>query len=158
MYNIFSTIDTSNLSSVISWIVITFAAVLGACIVDLFYGINKAKKAGIARTSTALRKSCTKAQHYFLPMVCLAFGDILASTLVPFPPFCGLYGLFCIICEFKSVLEKSSTKNEIREAANTMSVILKNKDDLARALIEVMNQAKCEGTKQNENKEHQHVD
>lgn len=122
------------------WLVITYAATLGACAVDLASGLYKAIKAGQATTSTGLRKTCTKAQHYFLPMLCLSFADFLAASIISFPPFSMLWAAFCISCEFKSVLEKNATKQQIRDAANTMNVILQNKEDLAQVLSEVLKQ------------------
>lgn len=145
MASFFTNIATSgHVTEVLGWIVIAYAAVLSACIIDLFCGIYKAVKSGQATTSTGLRKTCTKGQHYFLPMLCLSFADVLASVFVSFPPFTFLWAAFCIICEFKSVLENSSTKEQIREAANTMDVVIKNKDDLANILAEVINQMKEE--------------
>lgn len=140
MEHIILSLRESNIASVIGWLVITYAAVLGACIVDLICGLYKAVKAKKATTSTGLRKTCTKAQHYFIPMLCLTFADFLAATIVTFPPFSMLWAAFCITCEFKSVLEKSATKDQIAEAANTMSVVIKNKEDLANILLEVMKQ------------------
>jgi len=140
MKHIIDLIQESNLISMTTWLVITYAATLGACLIDLAAGLYKAIKSGQATTSTGLRKTCTKAQHYFLPMLCLSFADFLAATLFTFPPFSMCWAAFCISCEFKSVLEKSATKEQIREATNTMGVIIKNKEDLAQALMEVMKQ------------------
>lgn len=145
--HILTHLTESNLASIIAWLLITYAVTLGACIIDLFCGLYKAYCAGRARTSTGLRKTCKKMQHYFLPMMCLSFADILASTLIAFPPFSMLWASFCIICEYKSVLEKNSTKEQIAEAANTMSVVIKNKEELATILIETLK----EMNKQNEN-------
>lgn len=147
MYDLISTfqsLNMENIVSVIGWMVVSYAAVLGATMVDLGCGLYKAIKAGRATTSTGLRKTCAKAQHYFLPMICLTFGDFLAATLMSFPPFTMLWSSFCIICEFKSVLENTTTKEHMREAAETMNVVIKNKDDLAKVLLEVMKQANKE--------------
>lgn len=146
MNNFFHNIVSSgHVADVLGWLVIAYASVLAACIVDLISGIYKAYRRGEARTSTGLRKTCLKGQHYFLPMLCLTFADILASAFVSFPPFTFLWSAFCIICEFKSVLENSSTKAQIRDAANTMDVVIKNKEDLASILAEVLNQMKDDG-------------
>lgn len=142
---IFEKIATSgHVAEVIGWVVLAYAAVLSACMIDLACGLYKAIKSGRATTSTGLRKTCTKAQHYFLPMLCLSFADVLGSAFVGIPPFTFLWAAFCIICEFKSVLENSSTKEQIRDAANTMDVVIKNKSDLAKALVEVLNEMKEE--------------
>ena len=80
-------------------------------------------------------------------MVCLSFADFLAASFVSFPVFAMLWASFCIICEFKSVLEKSATKAQMRDAANTMGVVIKNKDDLTKILLEVIEQTKCTKSK-----------
>lgn len=144
--HILTHLTDSNLTQVTAWLLITYAVTLGACIIDLFCGLYKAINAGKATTSTGLRKTCKKMQHYFLPMMCLSFADILASTLVTFPPFSMLWAAFCIICEFKSILENSSTKEQIAEAANTMSVVIKNKEEIATILIETLKQMNNENT------------
>lgn len=131
-------LDFANLYSVIVWLIIVYGTVLGAMIVDLISGVSKAWRAGIATTSTGLKKSCTKADKYFSPLLRLSCVDILASAFIAFPIFSILYGGFCIICEFKSIFEKTHTKKEIAEAANTMNVIIKNKDELANLMLAMM--------------------
>ena len=42
-------------------------------------------------------------------------------------------------------MEKSYTKAEMHEAAQTVSVIVKNKDDLAQVFAEVLNKVANEG-------------
>lgn len=143
--HILTHLNEAHLAEVVSWLVLTYAATIGACTIDLASGIYKAVKSGEATTSTGLRKTCTKMQHYFLPMLCLSFADLLASTIVAFPPFSMLWAAFCITCEFKSVLEKSSTKEQIRDAANTMQVVVKNKGELAQMLAEVLKEMNKNG-------------
>lgn len=45
---------------------------------------------------------------------------------------------YCIFCEFKSVREKSWEKAELRKAEKTMSVIIENKDDIARMVAQIL--------------------
>ena len=47
-------------------------------------------------------------------------------------------GAFNIFCEWKSVLESTHDKQELREAANTFNVIVKNKDDIAGIIMQAM--------------------
>lgn len=136
--------DFSNIYSVVAWIVVVYGMVLGSMVIDLACGIYKAMKAGIATTSTGLKKTCTKASQYFLPMICLSCADIMASAFIEVPPFTMLYGAFCVICEFKSIFENTHTKVEIKEAAETMNIVLKNKEDLAKVLIDVMKEMQKE--------------
>ena len=49
-----------------------------------------------------------------------------------------LMGAFNIFCEWKSVLESTHDKQELRDAANTFNVIVKNKDDIAGIIMQAM--------------------
>lgn len=142
---LFGDFDFSRIHLHVVWWVLTYGAVLFAMFIDLITGLRKAKQAGIATTSRLLKKSCDKAIKYFFPMLCLMPVDILASQFLPLPAFTMLMAAFNIYCEWKSVFEKTHTKREIHEAANTVSVIVKNKDDLAQVFAEVLNKVANEG-------------
>lgn len=118
------------------------AAIVGAMAVDFIFGIMKARKRGEARTSTLYKKTATKAQKYFSPFMVLCFIDLLCSVIIPFPVFSMLWACYCIFCEFTSVREKSWEKEEIRKAERTMSVIIENKDDIAKLAAEIIFQTK----------------
>lgn len=135
----FEKFDFSSVQMHIVWLVLTYGVVLLAMLVDLIMGILKAKKAGIARTSTGYKMSCTKAEKYFLPMMCLTCIDLLASVILAAPFFTMAFGAFNVFCEWKSVLEKTHEKQELRDAANTMQVVVKNKEDIAQIIVDVMN-------------------
>ena len=136
---LFGDFDFSRIHLHVVWWVLTYGAVLFAMFIDLITGLRKAKQAGIATTSRLLKKSCDKAIKYFFPRWCLMPVDILASQFLPLPAFTMLMAAFNIYCEWKSVFEKTHTKKEIHDAANTVSVIVKNKDDLAQVFAEVLN-------------------
>lgn len=142
---LFGDFDFSRIHLHVVWWVITYGVLLFAMFVDFLTGRWKAKKAGIYTPSRAMRKSCDKATKYFAPMLCLMPVDILASQLLPLPAFTMLMAAFNIYCEWVSVFEKTHTKKEINEAANTVSVIVKNKDDLAQVFAEVLNKVASEG-------------
>lgn len=120
------------------WLLITYASVVFAMFVDLITGIRKAKAAGIATTSRLLKKTCDKSIKYFFPMLCLFPIDVITSNFTSVPVFTMLMAAFNIYCEWKSVMEKTHTKKEIHDAAQTVSVIVKNKDDLAKVFAEVL--------------------
>ncbi len=71
-------------------------------------------------------------------MLCLSCIDIITSVILPAPFFTILMGGFNIFCEWKSVLESTHDKQELREAANTFNVIVKNKDDIAAIVMQAM--------------------
>lgn len=142
---LFGDFDFSRIHLHVVWWVLTYGAVLFAMFIDLITGLRKAKQAGIATTSRLLKKSCDKAIKYFFPMLCLMPVDILASQFLPLPAFTMLMAAFNLYCEWKSVFEKTHTKREMHEAAQTVSVIVKNKDDLAQVFAEVLNKVASEG-------------
>ena len=119
-------------------IALCIAATIGAMFVDLVSGIMKAKQRGEARTSTGYKKTAVKAKKYFTPFIELCFIDLLCCVVIPFPVFSMIWMGYCIFCEFKSVREKSWEKAELRKAEKTMSVIIENKDDIAKIMAQIL--------------------
>ncbi|WP_279191313.1 hypothetical protein [Butyricimonas virosa] len=117
---------------------VAYAGVLIAMGIDFVFGIKKARELKIDRTSTGFKMTATKAQKYFSPMLCLTVVDAITSVYVPVPAFTLLWACYCCFCEFRSVTEKSWKKKELRDAANTMKVIIENKDDFAKVLAEIL--------------------
>lgn len=120
------------------WLALTYVAVILAMAIDFIAGLRKAKAAGKVTTSRALKMTTEKATKYFLPMLCLSCIDVLTSVVLPAPFFTMLMGAFNIFCEWKSVLESTHDKQELRDAANTFNVIVKNKDDIASIIMQAM--------------------
>ena len=128
-------------------IVLSVAAVLLAMAVDFFTGLQKARRRGVARTSQGLKKTAAKATKYFTPYMVLVGIDLISCVVVPFPAFSMLWAAYCVYCEFKSVREKSWQKAEIEKAGRTMSVIIENKEDIARLAAEILFNKEKEGGK-----------
>lgn len=124
------------------YIGLEYAGVFLAMAVDLIFGYRKAKLMKIDRNSTALKKTATKGQKYFSPMLCLTIIDVMTCMHVPIPIFTLFWAAYCVWCEFLSVREKSWQKAEMLEAAKTMNVVIKNKDDLAKMVVELMTETK----------------
>lgn len=132
---------------------VAVTAMLGAMVVDFMFGIYKAKQRGEARTSTGYKKTAAKAQKYFSPFMVLVFIDIIGSIVIPFPVFSMLWAAYCVFCEFKSVREKSWQKDELRKAERTISIILENKEDIAKMAAQILFETskKAEEKKNEEN-------
>ena len=120
------------------WLALSYVAVILAMAIDFIAGLRKAKLAGQDTTIRALKMTTEKATKYFLPMLCLSCIDVLTSVVLPAPFFTMLMGAFNIFCEWKSVLESTHDKQELRDAANTFNVIVKNKDDIAGIIMQAM--------------------
>lgn len=125
-----------------------------AMVVDLVFGVRKAKINGEATTSTGLKKTCDKARKYFSPyMATVCIDTIAACADCPIPIFSMLWAAYCIFCEFISIREKAWQKAEIRKQERTMKVILENKDDTAKTLLQLLNQQQDqEGGQKDESK------
>ena len=122
------------------------AAMLVAVVVDLIFGVRKAKRNGEATTSTGLKKTCDKARKYFSPFMATVCIDIIAACAnLQVPIFSMLWSAYCVFCEFISIREKAWQKAEIRKQERTMKVILENKEDIAKTLIQLLNQEQKEG-------------
>ena len=127
------------------------AAMLVAMVVDLIFGVRKAKRNGEATTSTGLKKTCDKARKYFSPFMATVCIDIIAACAnLQVPIFSMLWAAYCVFCEFISIREKAWQKAEIRKQERTMKVILENKEDIAKTLIQLLNQEQKEGGEKNE--------
>jgi len=120
------------------WLALTYIAVILAMSVDFVAGLRKARAAGIASNSRGYKMTTEKAAKYFLPMLCLTCVDVMTSVILPAPFFTMLMGGFNIFCEWKSVMESTHDKQEMRDAANTLNVIVKNKDDIAAIVMQAM--------------------
>jgi hypothetical protein len=119
-------------------IAICMGALIVSMAVDLFFGIKKARQNGEATTSKGLKKTCDKARKYFSPFMVTVCIDLIACIVIPFPVFSMIWAGYCVFCEFMSVREKSWQKAEIRKQEKTISILLENKDDLAKAFAEVL--------------------
>ena len=127
------------------------AAMLFAMVVDLIFGVRKAKRNGEATTSTGLKKTCDKARKYFSPFMATVCIDIIAACAnLQVPIFSMLWAAYCVFCEFISIREKAWQKAEIRKQERTMKVILENKEDIAKTLIQLLNQEQKEGGENDE--------
>ena len=122
------------------------AAMLVAMVVDLIFGVRKAKRNGEATTSTGLKKTCDKARKYFSPFMATVCIDIIAACAnLQVPIFSMLWSAYCVFCEFISIREKAWQKAEIRKQERTMQVVLENKDDIARALLAALREMDKQG-------------
>ena len=113
-------------------------AIIIAMGIDFISGIQKAKQRGELRTSKKYKMTATKAKKYFNPFLTLVMIDLICCIVIPFPVFAMLWAAYCVFCEFKSVREKSWEKAELRKAEKTMSIIIENKDDIARLAAQIL--------------------
>ena len=123
-------------------IAVSMTAIIIAMGVDFISGIQKAKQRGELRTSKKYKMTATKAKKYFNPFLTLVMIDLICCIVIPFPVFAMLWAAYCVFCEFKSVREKSWEKAELRKAEKTMSIIIENKDDIAKLAAQILFETK----------------
>lgn len=122
-------------------IAICMGALIISMAVDLIFGIRKAKENGEATTSRGFKKTCDKARKYFSPFMVAVCIDLIACIVLPFPVFSMIWAGYCVFCEFVSVREKAWKKAEIRKQERTVSILLENKDDIAKMVANILKEA-----------------
>lgn len=113
-------------------------AILAAMGVDLVAGLHKAKINGKRRTSRGLKMTAKKAHRYLSPFAVLTFLDIVAAIILPVPFFSMGFTAYILWCEYVSIREKAWEKAEIDKASRTINMVLENRDDIAKAIAELI--------------------
>ena len=131
-------IDVSRLSVFAFWVVCSYAVVFLSMLVDLIAAFVRCRRVGEKWVSDKMKRTSAKAEKYFLPMLALSVVDLLFLVIAKYPVFTLVLAAFNALTEWKSVFEKSHTKEEQRNAANTFNVIVKNKDDIAKMISELI--------------------
>lgn len=120
------------------YVLIVCTCVLIAMIIDLVAGIKKAKQRGEICTSYGLRRTIDKSRRYFSLLMLCVLMDIIASLVIKMPYFTLIAGLFLVGVEVLSWFEKADKKE--RENAGLMVNLLKNKEDITKALADAISQ------------------
>ena len=131
-------IDASRLSVFAFWVVCSYAVVFLSMLVDLIAAFVRCRRVGEKWVSDKMKRTSAKGEKYFLPMLALSVVDLLVLVIAKYPVFTLVLAAFNALTEWKSVFEKSHTKEEQRNAANTFNVIVKNKDDIAKMISELI--------------------
>ncbi|ROI09810.1 holin [Chryseobacterium sp. H3056] len=122
-----------------------WGGVLIAILIDLFFGVQKAKKLNELRSSEGYKRSIEKFVFYYASMFFALLFDALLpiSFFFEFPlsaiPFITILAATALILtEFKSVREKAEDKVRRKTEASAMQIIelLKNKEDAFLKLLE----------------------
>lgn len=117
--------------------------VLLAIMADLWSGVRKAKRNGIARSSYGFRRTIDKIARYYNVLFALTIVDAMQMTslwylenyyeytwpIFPVVTLLGAIGI-CLI-EIKSIYEKAEDKVRIENIANMAGKIITNRDDFS---------------------------
>ena len=124
----------------------TWIVVILAMLIDLYFGVKKAKQLGEATHSEGFRRTINKATYY-LALMTFAFLFDAFNVITPyfFPKPLGsvpivsvIVALGLVLTEVKSVREKAEEKARRRtdQSFKDMLELLKNKDDALKEIVE----------------------
>ena len=136
--------DWTHINELLTVLVVLYSCVLMSVIVDLFFGVKRAKRLKIVRTSFGYRRTITKLTSYFGLMIMLSIADIVASVVFDMPYFTVIGAIGIVLVESKSVLEniKQETKN-VDEVQKMFLKLFENKEEI-QSIISFLNSNKRE--------------
>lgn len=136
--------DWSQINVLLTVLAVLYACVFMSVIVDLFFGVKRAKRLKIVRTSYGYRRTITKLTSYFGLMIMLSIADIVASVVFDMPYFTVIGAIGIILVEAKSVFEhlRQETKN-VEDVQRMLFKLFENKEEI-QALIKFLNSNKRE--------------
>lgn len=131
---------------------VAWFVVIISMLIDLFFGIKKAKELGEVTTSEGYRRTINKATYYFSLMT---FGflmdifNVISPYYFPKPlgsiPFVSVFvAIALVITEYKSVREKAEDKARRRtdQSFKEMIEIMKDKDEKVNEVLEHLKKQK----------------
>ncbi len=119
-----------------------YMLVLLAMMADLWSGVRKAKRVGIATSSYGYKRTIDKAVRYYNFLVALTIIDAMQMAAIwyleqfygyrlPFFPFITLSGAIGIgLIEIKSIYEKAEDKIKIDNVAELAKQVARNKENI----------------------------
>lgn len=136
--------DWSQINVLLTVLAVLYACVFMSVIVDLFFGVKRAKRLKIVRTSYGYRRTITKLTSYFGLMIMLSIADIVASVVFDMPYFTVIGAIGIILVEAKSVFEhlRQETKN-VEDVQKMLFKLFENKEEI-QTLIKFLNSNKRE--------------
>jgi hypothetical protein len=135
----------SHINALLTVLAILYACVFLSVIIDLFFGLRRAKRLKIVRTSFGYRRTITKLTSYFGLMLMLSIADIAANVIFKMPYFTVLGAIGIVVVEAKSVFE--NIRKEEKNIAEVQKLLLKlfeSREEI-QALISFLNSQKQEG-------------
>ena len=119
----------------IMWLMVAVAVAF-----DLVSGWQKAKERGEARTSYGLRRTVSKTVLYYAMMLFAFMFDGIGMFFYPLPYVTFIASAFLIFIECKSILEKAHDKDKrkIGKSLEELSILFENKDELVKALSDII--------------------
>ena len=129
-------------------ILIIWVLVGVAIAVDLISGCRKAKQRNEVRTSYGLRRTVDKSLRYYSLMVIAFLFDCIVMFFVKYPVATFVFAAFLFAIELKSIWENADTKTKKNELQMMKEIaeLIKNKDDFASKLLEMIKKKELESS------------
>lgn len=136
--------DWSHYNTLLTVLALLYACVFFSVLVDLFFGVRRAKRLHIVRTSFGYRRTIAKLTSYFGLMLMLSIADIAASVVLGTPYFTMIGAIGIVMVEAKSVYEniRQQEKN-VEEVQKALQKLFENKEGIY-TLISFLNAQKQE--------------
>lgn len=131
--------DWNQLQLLLTVLVVLYSCVFVAVLIDLYFGVRRAKRLKIVRTSYGYRRTITKLTSYFGLMIMLSIADVAASVIFNMPYFTVVGAIGIVAVEGKSVFEniRKEDKN-VEEVQKVLLKLFENKEDI-KAFISFLN-------------------
>jgi hypothetical protein len=134
--------DWSHFNALLTVLAVLYACVFASVVIDLFFGVKRAKRLKIIRTSFGYRRTITKLTSYFGLMLMLSIADIAASVVFKMPYFTVIGAIGIVIVEAKSVFENLKQQEKgVEEVQKTLQKLFENKEKI-QTLITFLNAQK----------------
>lgn len=140
MEHIINIIGTEKIFTFTLWTVVAYGVVLCSMLLDMIAAYIRSRRTHTAWVSWKQKKTASKAEKYFFPMVALTMVDLLSLIVVSYPVFTLLLAVVNSLTEWISIFEKSHSKKEQYEALQTMEIILSNRDKIGDILVDYLKQ------------------
>lgn len=144
MIQLIMTKDWGNLNALLTVLVVLYTCVFLSVLIDLYFGVRRAKRLKIVRTSSGYRRTISKLTNYFGLMLMLSIADVVVSVVFKMPYFTVAGAIGIVLVEAKSVFEnlKQQEKN-IAEVQSMLLKILEHKDQI-QDMLSLLNADKKE--------------
>ena len=123
--------DWSHLNALLTVLAVLYACVFVSVFIDLYFGVKRAKRLQIVRTSFGYRRTITKLTSYFGLMLMLSIADIAASVIFKMPYFTVIGAIGIVLVEIKSVFENiKQEEKSVEEIQKALLKLFENKQEI----------------------------
>ena len=131
--------EWSHLYALLTVLAVLYACVFVSVLIDLCFGVRRAKRLNIVRTSFGYRRTITKLTSYFGLLLMLSIADVAASVVLKMPYFTVIGAIGIIIVEAKSVYENiHKEEKNIAEVQKLLLKLFESKEEI-QSLINFLN-------------------